>query len=131
MYNYQIGSAYSFSVFPDVLLGNNFNNLVVNSVMDAVTAQTQIDINGLWAQYYPYLPSGTVNDPTKTNYVKFTTSTGNVIILAALWIDESTITVVTAQSIVVTIANVGPSDVARVKNALVANGYNNTLVVLQ
>lgn len=131
MYNYQIGAQYSFTVFPAALLGNNFQNCVVNGIIDAKTAQSYIDIYGDNAQFFPYLPAGTNSDPTKTNYIKITTSSGQVVILAATWIDESTISVITSQTITATIANIGPADVARIKNVLAANGYSSVVVTIQ
>ena len=125
MYNFQLGKVYSFNVYPVALLGNNFDNVTVMALMDQKTANRDIDTQALHIQVYPYLPAGTPNDPSATSYLKLRTTAGNETIVANTWIKEDTIEVVESRTITVVIGDVTASDVNRIRNALVANNFNN------
>jgi hypothetical protein len=130
--DYQIGLTYSFNVFPVALLGNNFQNVVVQAILDAgTTQQLGVDIQALAKQMYPLLPSGTPSDPTTYQYLKLQLASGASVILAVPWIDDSSVELVTQQTIVATISNVSSQDLSRIKLALVQNGYNNVSLALQ
>jgi hypothetical protein len=116
--DYQIGLTYSFNVFPVALLGNNFQNVVVQAILDAgTTQQLGVDIQALAKQMYQYL--------------KLQLASGASVILAVPWIDDSSVELVTQQTIVATISNVSSQDLSRIKLALVQNGYNNVSLALQ
>ena len=123
--NFQIGVAYSFSVYPAALIGNNFVGVTVMAVMDYQSANREIDTQACHVAYYPSLPSGTPNKPSGYNYVKIKTTAGNTTILGLAWINEDTITVVTSRTITAVIGDVSAADLVRIKNALVQNGFNS------
>ncbi len=123
---YQIDQVYSFNVFPVALLGNNFQNVTVQALLDANTAQILgVDIQAIHRQIYPLLPPGTPSDPTKYTYLKVRLQSGAVSILAVPWIDDTTVSLVSSATIVVTIGNVSSLDQARIQACLVQNGYGN------
>lgn len=129
-YNYQLGQILSFDVYPSAVLGDNFQNVTVLSLLDPQSANQVIDIVGAHASVFPYLPTGTPNDPTQYNYVKIRTASGQITAIGMPWINESTITATTNQVITATVSGVTASDVQGVQNALIANGYTQIHVVI-
>lgn len=125
-YNYVIGQTYSFSVYPSNLLGTDWDNVKVTSVMSYEDAMKEMDVTSLHVQFYPYFGSvtNTPNDPSSYLYIKVKTSSGAITILGVAWINDSTVQMVTAQTITATIANVTPADVSKIQAILAANNYN-------
>lgn len=104
---YEIGSTYSFQVYPVAQLGNNFQNTVVLAKLDADTVkQLGVDIWGMHKQLYASLPSGTPNDPTQYQYLRLKLQSGQTTILAVPWIDDSTVELVSSETLQVTIGNI-------------------------
>lgn len=107
MTTYQIGSTYSFQVYSVAKLGNNFQNCVLKGILDADTVQQLgVDIWGEHKNLFPDLPAGTPNDPTQFQYLRFKLQSGQTTILAVPWINDSTVTLVTAQSLTINVSNV-------------------------
>ncbi len=123
---------YNFDLYPVALLGAGYSNATIMAIMDTATANREIDTVALHAQIYPTLPAGSCpNDPNGYDYVKIKTTTGQTTILGLPWINPQTVVLVDSKTIVATISNVSASDVARINNALVANGFNNVSIVIQ
>lgn len=129
-YPYQLGQVLSFDVFPASVLGNNFENATVLGLLDPSSANQIIDIVSNHAAVFPYLPAGVPNDPTQYNYIKIRTQSGKITALGMPWINESTITATTNQVITAIISGVTTSDLQRVQNALISNGYNSISVTI-
>ena len=128
-YPFQNRQVYSFDVYPLAALGNNFKNVTVMAVMDAETAAQSIDIQAQHVAYFPFLPAGTPNDPRAYDYVKIKTLAGNTAILGLAWINEATIVQVESVTIVATVYGAASSDVTKIRNALIQNGFNNVSVL--
>jgi len=127
---YQIGSTYSFSVYPVAQLGNNFQNIQVLALLDATTVQQLgVDIWAMHKNIYPTLPAGTPNDPTQFQYLRIKLQSGTSTIIAIPWINDSTVELVSAQTLDVKIYNVDPATwIPRVQLALAQLGLNNVQV---
>lgn len=122
---FQIRSVYSFDVYPIPILGNNFKNVTVLAVMDFETANREFDAVSQHINLYPYLPSGSPNKPDGYDYVKIKTTAGIITILGIAWIKAESIQLVESRTAQVTIGDITASDLARIRNALVSNGFNN------
>jgi hypothetical protein len=131
-YNFLIGQTYNFQVYPSVL-GNDWQNVKVTSVMSYEDAMKQQDVTSLHIKFYPYFgpQTNTPNDPSAYLYIKVKTQSGAVTILGVAWINDSSVQMVTAQTVTATIANVTPQDIPKIQAALAANGYNNVTVAIQ
>jgi hypothetical protein len=130
MFSPAIKKSYSFDVYPSAILGTDFKNVTVLAIMDMDSASQIIDTAAAHVSIYPYLPSGTPNDPSKYTYIKIKTSSGITTVLAVEWIKENTVTDVTSTSATVKIGGINPEDISRIRNALVANGFNNLLITV-
>jgi hypothetical protein len=132
-YNFAIGQTYSFNVYPSNLLGADWDNVKVSSIMSYEDAMKEEDVTSLHIQFYPYFgpPTNTPNDPASYLYIRVKTQNGNSQILGVAWIDDATVTLVTAQTITATISNVTPQDVPKVQAILAANGYNFVAVAIK
>ena len=126
--NFKLRGAYTFSVYPSALLGTTYNNVTVLSIMDPSSAGKEIDVQALHAQVFPTLPPGAPTKYDGYDYIKIQLSTGQVTILGIAWIVPSTITLITSSTITVTINNVSASDMPKILNALVQNGYNDVIL---
>lgn len=125
MYNFQLKQNYSFNVHPVPVLGNSFKNVTVVALMDREQANKEIDTNALHVQIFPYLPTGTPNRADGYDYVKIKFPSGNTTVLGLAWIVEDSVEQVTSTTVSVKINNATPSDVTRIRNALVQNGFNS------
>lgn len=125
--NWQIGTTYSFNVYPSEILGNDFSNVIVMGIMDAATAAATglIDIYAAHANMYPYLPANTVpDDATAYNYLKLKLSDVTTpMVLGIPFIVDSSVQQVNAQSITAVVANVTSTDLTNISNLLAAAGY--------
>jgi len=126
--NLAIRCVYNFEVYPSSIIGSNFKNVTVLALMDKNTAQKEIDAAGMHVQVYPYLPPGTPTNPDGYDYVKIKTMSGQTAVLGLAWIKPETIELVMAKTVNVKIANVTASDVPRIRNALVQNGFNDLTI---
>lgn len=128
---FSIKNVYNFDVYPSSILGTNFQNVTVLSIMDYETALSMgADAAGNHANMYPLLPEGTPDDPSATDYIRILTSSGVKTILAVSWIDLSTLELVESRTAVVTIEGVTANDVPNIIAALNQNGFNSIAVTL-
>jgi hypothetical protein len=126
--SYVIGSTYSFSVYPAAILGDNYDNVIVQGIMDAATAAATglIDIYAAHENMYSYLPSnsGIPDDATAYNYLKLKLSDATTpVVLGIPFIIDSSVSLVNSQSITAVIANVTSADLTNISNLLAAAGY--------
>lgn len=131
-YNFQTNGVYSFSVYPKALLGNDFQNVTILGTINYILANRVISCQEKHVQVYPYIPvaNGTPNDYRQYNYIDVRLASGEETVLGIPWIDASTIVLQQAQTINVAIGNVTAADVDKVRNCLVANGYNNVDITI-
>lgn len=128
--SFQIGLTYNFDVYPVVLLGNNFKNVKVLAIMDRDSANTIGDTQAMHVNVYPYLPSGTPNNPASYNWIKVRLASGQISVLGVPWINPESIVQVESRTAKVTIEDISADDLQGIRNALVTNGYTNIKVEL-
>lgn len=128
MYNYQIGTAYNFATLAPAILGSQFNNATLTAIINHDVAAKFENIDQQAQIVYPALPQGTPKDPTSYVYLIFTTSAGTTVILANVWINETTIVVSTTATINVVVSNVTTADVTVIRNMLLNAGYTSITI---
>ena len=128
----QIKQSYTFSPWPDVIsvLGNKFNNVTVLDVLSRGTAEMFTDITAAHQQLLPYLPAGTSSNPEDFLYYKIQLSSGATTIISSGWINPDTVEITTTTRINVVVSNVSISDIPKIKNALVSNGFDQVAITL-
>lgn len=126
----QLKRTYNFDVYPVSLLGNIFKGVTVLAVMDDETANQYIDTQAMHVQVYPSLPVGSPNRPRDYSFVKLRLANGSTTIIGVPWIKDSTIQEITSSVIRAVISGATPSDLAKVRNCLVQNGFSNIEVTL-
>lgn len=129
-YNLAIGKSYNFTLYASGVLGTGYNNAKVLGIMDYGSAKIVQDITPLHIQAYPDLPSGTPRNASKLIYIKISTLSGEIRVIAMDWISSEPVEV-TTQSAVVTITQISSVDIAIIRNLLVVNGYPNIEIDLQ
>ena len=127
-----IGSTVSFETYAPQIIGAVIQNAVVLAHLDADTVRMLGgDPYSKHAQIYPTLPSGTVDDATAYTYLKLKLVSTEITYIGLPWIREDTIVATNRRRAVVTIEDVGPSDVNEIGLALVSNGYSNYKITLE
>lgn len=129
-YPVEVGKAYDFSVYPSTVIPGDYTNVTVLAILDADSARSIVDIDALHAAVYPYLPVGTLDDANAYYYVKVQLSNGVKTALGITWINQSTITPRVSTKIHVLIDNAATTDVERVRQCLMMNGFNHLIVSL-
>lgn len=128
--NFQIDGIYSFEVYPTAIIGTNFKNVKVEGVINQSMAEALgFDTKALHAAVYPSLPSSTVNDPSKYNYLKIKTPSGQTQILGLPWINMNTVQQINLGKFIIEIDNESSSSQQKILTTLAANGYKVTSIV--
>jgi hypothetical protein len=122
----------SFEVYPSAILGSDFSMVQVLAILDYESLYgIGIDPVSMHANVYPSLPPGTPNDYRQYSYVKIKLQDGSITALGLPWINDSTIAVHVNTQMRVTISGINAgTDVAKVRNALIQNGFNQIAVEL-
>jgi hypothetical protein len=129
-YDFQVGTAYTFGVYPSTLLGTDYTGVTVMAVFDQATANLFTDTYAEHTRMYPYLPSGTPDDPTQYNWLKIKHANGNIEYLGVPWVNASSIVVYSMKTITAVIGNVTPDQLTDIKNALSANGFTSVTLTV-
>lgn len=129
---FPIGATINFSVYPSAALGANFKNLKVLGIVDHETTRFfKLDPAAMHAMVYSTLPAGTPNDYRSYSYLKLRHPNGDVQCIGVPWIIAATVSVVTTQTVEAKIFNVAVGDVEKIRQLLVAGGYDNIEVNLE
>jgi hypothetical protein len=121
---FEPGSLYSFTLYPSAVLGQQSLSVEVLGVIDFSTAN-QLDRGNIAAKHatvFPYLPAGTPDDPTATNYVYVRDSDGKNAVYGISWINLTTVKSEGVKTISITLYNRSVSDLAKIRNILSHNG---------
>jgi hypothetical protein len=131
--NLEVGGTYSFAVYPVAVLGTNFKNVLVMSILSAATAQALgEDIFARHALISPSLPDTTQKkDPSKYKYVQIKLPSGAEQIIAMEWINVATIEAVNLGRHTVVIDNSPSTDRQKILEALAANGIGVSKIDFQ
>lgn len=122
--NFELKKVYSFSLYPQAILGNGFKNITVQAKLDYQTALAFGDIDALHINVFPSLPAGTPNRPQDFEYLLLRTENGDSTVIGIPWIIEETVELVESLKINALIDGVGSADIERIRACLSQNGYN-------
>ena len=125
MYQFVLGKTYTFNTLAPAILGTSINNAKLLATMDYDTAKTYENIDLKFRRIYPALPAGTPDQPEACYYYRFLTESGEKIIIADQWIDETTIDIIDHITFQVTFTNASTSDISRIRDAINSLGYTN------
>ena len=128
--NFQLGSVYSFDMWPVALLGANFKNATVTGILDEKSARRFISTRELHANIFPTLPVGTPNNPAAYNYLQITTQQGVDTVIGIAWIKDASVQLILSTTYKVLVGDITASDLPRLRNALLQSGFNNISIDL-
>lgn len=117
-YVFEIGKTYKFETKAPALLGTFINNARLVNIMDYNSAITYDNIDIKYRNIYPLLPGGTPTNPESCIYYRFKSESGENIVLADQWIQESTIEIVEHIVFQVTFTDASVQDMTKVRNVL-------------
>lgn len=130
-YSFKLKTTYSFEVYPEQVIGDNFENVTVLGIIDRETAETITKITTKHPLVYPYLPDGIPNNPDDYTYLKIRTQSGAVTVIATEWIRENTIVEVKSRHLVVDFPDFDPTKLPFLRELLAANdmpGYTTKFI---
>lgn len=130
LYQLELQGVYNFAMRAGAILGYSFKNATVKALLDFDSANQVEDVTPIHASVYSELPTGTPKNPRDLVYVKVVTSTGETRVWALNWIATQP-ELVTSNTVQVIINDINLSDIERLRQVLVANGFTkNTITVI-
>jgi hypothetical protein len=129
--SFEIHKLYNFSTRAPAILGANFKSVKVLGIIDYNLASKYINPETQHVNIYPYLPTGTVNDPKKYTYVLIQTQSGDVTVLAMPWIDETSIALVASRNLIITVRDVDTGDDTVIRDNLLLMGFSDITIEIR
>lgn len=120
---FSVNKTYTFNTLVPAILGLTYKNVTVAGVVDYRTACSFIQPDQMHAAIYPHLPTGTVDDCTKYDYLLLDTEAGGRTCLAVPWINTASVAIVSNESLRVVVKGADANDVTKIRNALIVLGY--------
>lgn len=121
----QLRSTYNLSTLAPTILGATLKNVKLTSIVDYDVAIRQDTVDRKFKAIYAVLDVKPVNDPTICTYYVFKTEQGTSVILADVWIDMNSVTLVTSQNFRISVTGTSSADINRLKAAMVALGFTS------
>lgn len=122
-YPVEIRKVYDLEIYPITVMPGDYTSVTVLGIIDPDSARLITDIDALHVAAFPFLPPGSVDDANSYTYIKAKLNNGIVTALSMGWINQNTITEKTRTKIYGVIDDVDPSDLDRVRECLVMNGF--------
>lgn len=126
-YDLELQSVYNFSMKAGAILGYSYDNATVLGLLDFASANAIQDVTPLHMAAYSELGTGVPRNARDLIYVKIKTSTGQVRVLAMDWIATQPL-LVTSNTLKVMISEVDLSDIDRIRQILISNGFDKVTI---
>lgn len=120
---------YSFETHAPAILSTSYQRVTVTSILDEETARKFIPTHELHAALFRYLPKGTPNDPTAYDYYQLKTADGQTIVIGEPWIKADSVELIDGVTYMVKVTNQSSGDYNRLRNALLASGFNSFEII--
>ena len=125
---FDINKTYTFNTLAPSKLGVTIRNAKLIEVESYSSAKLSFDVDSMYREIYPLLPTGVLDAPQNSIYYTFKGENNEKIKLADIWIDAPSIVLVDAIDIRIDIPGVDLTDVALLQNYLTALGYGTAVV---
>lgn len=125
------GSLFNFSTINAAILGGSYEKAkVLGSVDYSLALGLDPNIDTRQASLIPFLPTNTPIRHTGYSYYIFQLQTGERVVLASEWINETSVKEATELSVSVEIIGATDSDFKSIKAALSRAGFNSVRIIL-
>lgn len=128
---FELHKLYNFNTRAPAILGANFKSVKILGIIDYNLASKYINPETQHVNIYPYLPTGTVDDPKKYTYVLIETQSGASTVLAMPWIDEESIALVTSRDLLITVKDINTGDDTIIRDNLLLMGFTNITIEIR
>ena len=125
-----INTHYNFSVHANSVLGTNYKDALLLSILDYSTALKFENIVHLHKQVFPYLPTGTISDQTKYSYYLFKVG-DRTVVLADVWLNDATIEISNGTSYTVKLNNISINQLNMIRDQIRLLGINFSITWLR
>lgn len=124
-YNFKLNKVYTFATKAPGVLPAVVSNAKLIAITDHSTASKRQHIDIVYRNVYPLLPIGTPDQPESCLYYHFKVENDSELILADQWIDESSVELIESISLRINVTDISVNDISRIRDALLALGYNS------
>jgi hypothetical protein len=124
MYTFTTNRRYSFSTRAPSILGGTRTGVKVKAILDYSMAIKHDSVTQKARSVYPYLPSGTHEDPTFYTYLLLESLDKSTEVLAYEWIDTGTVVTADMLTLTVNIPVGTMDDATKIRDALTLMGYS-------
>jgi hypothetical protein len=128
MYTFLPNRRYNFTTRAPSIIGGSRTAVKVKAVLDYSMAIKHDTITQKARAIYPYLPTGTNEDPTYYTYLLLESVDKGLEVLAYEWIDINTVTTADVLTLTVSIPIATMDDATKIRDALTLMGYSGFTV---
>jgi len=124
MVQFDVKKKYKFRTLAPVILGEEFNMMLLKGIIDPDTAYIYRDIYTLNTKLSSVINGLPVNANDST-YLLFENTDGEKVVFSRDWIDLDSVLVVDSANIRIDLPNYDTDDLEVIKNTLLEMGYSN------
>lgn len=125
----QVGLVVDFTTFATAQF-NTYKSVKVLAILDSDSAMMMgLDAPSMHAKIYPTLPAGSINDYRKYQYIRIQHPNGQTECIGVPWIVPASLIVKQSSTITVVFENVGPTDVDKIRQMSLLNGYDPKITI--
>lgn len=117
-------TTYTFETRAPAILGAKIKNAKLVSIIDYHSAVKTYNINNQHANIYRHLPAGTIRNPEKYIYYVFETINNERKCFADVWINMDSVQEMLSETLTITVYSTANGDAERLRNLLLAAGFN-------
>jgi hypothetical protein len=118
----EIGKTYTFDT-KSPYLGSKVTNAKLQAILNYEVARKYSNIDLTYRIVHPTLPPGTPDSVETSQYFLFRSESGEDLVMADIWIQDSTVDEVGHISFKVTVEKASIADIEVVRSAMVSLGY--------
>lgn len=124
--DFVVGKTYDIDTYAPSELGGDFKKVKVLAVLNGDTAAAFDNIVNKHSRVYGHLPEGSLKDAYQLTYIYVESNSGNKTVLATSWIKSSS--PIDAIKATFVVNGLGTTDVSRISELLIENGYSEFTV---
>lgn len=122
---------YSFTTKAPAILGARYERMKLVSISGYDLASTLRSVDDVHRAVYAYLGTGVPVSAKGLTYYVFKSETNDTLVLADIWIDTSTLTLVETINATIKLTIKSSLEVDLIRKALLALGYSDLSIVIE
>lgn len=124
----EILNKYNFDTYAPHVFGNNYRVMLLVNIATYRAASRERDVETQHNAVYPLLPTGTPRDYRQLTYLQFEDLNGQSVWLAKEWLNESSLELINANTLNISVTYASPNDVTLIREVLAQNGFTDIVI---